>query len=100
MAKQFLHLGVHFESGESTNERVTEIQNVLNKATDWFRYAPNCWLIYTNHTPIVWHKRLKSELSWIRQQSYLICEANLDNRSGWLPQTAWDWIKKNRGEEN
>jgi hypothetical protein len=96
MAKKFLHLGVSFKSGGATPERLNEVEGVLNKATDWLRYARGCWLIYTGKEPNVWHNRLKNQVSWIKDQSYLICEVDLENRAGWLPETAWDWIKKDR----
>lgn len=93
----FLHLGIMFKTKSPTAEMLGEIEAVLDKARDWYRYAPNCWLIYTNQSPGVWHQRLK-RISWMTDQSYLICAADLDreNRAGWLPRSTWDWINQAR----
>jgi hypothetical protein len=91
---RFLHLGVYFE--EPGAPTVEAIQGVLNGATDWYRYSPNCWLIYTNNGPGIWNKRLKNLPGMTEHASYFICEVNLQNRSGWLRQSVWDWINKDR----
>ena len=92
---RFLHLGVNYESGLSI-ERRNELEKVLSKAKDWLRYAPGCWLIYTSVSPLVWHTRLKQEVPWILGDSYLIIVVNTKEKSGWLRQSAWDWINKPR----
>jgi hypothetical protein len=94
---QFLHLGIHFKNGSPTAERIEEVESVLNKAKDWFRYAPNCWLIYTSMEPPTWHERLQ-KIVWIRQQSYLIVKVDVKNKSGWLARAAWDWINQDRSD--
>jgi hypothetical protein len=91
---QFLHLGVYFEKPTAPDRAA--IEEVLNKATDWFRYAPNCWIVYTKNSPNVWKDRLRKIPNMDDGTSFFICELNIDNRSGWIRQTAWDWINKNR----
>lgn len=95
MASKFLHLAVNFKDKTPTSDVLGEIEEVLNKAEDWYRYAPNCWLIYTNQTPKTWHERLKS-IPWLADQRYLILEVNLGERSGWLPKDTWNWLNKER----
>jgi hypothetical protein len=41
----FLHLGIRNEGSDAPDR--SAIETVLNKAKDWYRYAPNCWIIYT-----------------------------------------------------
>lgn len=93
---RFLHLGIEFKTKSPTIEVLGEIEGVLNKARDWYRYAPNCWLIYTAIEPSSWHERLKRHILWMSEQRYLICVADVKKRSGWLSKDTWDWINKNR----
>ena len=92
---QFLHLGINFKTMSPNAGNLEEIELVLNGAKDWFRYAPNCWLIYTSRDPKVWGERLK-KIPWMKAQNYLICPMNLKDRSGWLPRSVWDWINAER----
>lgn len=77
------------------DEAQQSIQNVLNRAKDWIRYAPNCWILYTSSDASTWYKRL-SKISGIKKHTFFICELNITNRGGWLPKGVWDWIKQDR----
>ena len=92
MPRTFLHLGI---SSEITPADKSSIERRLNKARDWFRYAPNCWIVYTAQPAKVWYERLK-ELPEMKEKRFFICEINLENRAGWLPTSAWEWLKKDR----
>ena len=90
----FLHLAIRFEDSQAPSRE--SIESVLNKAKDWYRYAPNCWIIYTSLTPDTWYKRL-SEITGIKTHtSFFICELDIESRSGWLKRDFWDWLKKDR----
>jgi len=94
----FLHLGVHSEEDPNAPSRV-EIERVLNKAKDWFRYAPNCWIIYTARDSTWWSDKIRSIPGMEDHAMFLIAEILLnpkDKRAGWLKESAWDWIKKKR----
>lgn len=84
-----LHVGIALD----TERKARELDDIFNKAKDWIRYAPNCWLVYTNSDPAKWYGRLKAHLS---DEPFLIVEVDLNNRQGYLPKEAWDWIKKQR----
>jgi hypothetical protein len=90
----FLHLGVRFGNSETPTKK--DIENVLNKAKDWFRYAPNCWLIYTNRDAETWGKRIQEIQGMEENTSFFLCELRIDKRYGWLSDSAWKWIKKDR----
>lgn len=90
---RLLHLGVNFRKKSPTSGEIDEIQEVLNKARDWYRYAPNCWLIYTSQPPAVWKNRLR-EVPCMAEVLMLIAPIDLSERSGWLTKDTWDWIKK------
>jgi hypothetical protein len=72
-----------------------EIEEKLNKAKDWLRYAPNCWLLYTSISASEWGERLRS-LPTMEGCRLLVCEVNLKNKGGWLPKSVWDWMNKDR----
>jgi len=94
---RFLHLGVRFEDSSAPNREA--IEAVLNKAKDWFRYASNCWIIYTTKDAQTWSDRLRKVPGMEGHTSFLICEMSLgrkEKRAGWLPKEAWDWIDKDR----
>ena len=91
----FLHLGVKF-LGDGGIEQAL-IEEKLNKAKDWLRYAPNCWLIYTAKNAAYWGNVLTSVDSLQKGTTFFICEVNLKDRSGWLHEGAWKWIDKMRG---
>jgi hypothetical protein len=92
----FLHLGVRF--GDSDTPSRKDIERVLNGAKDWYRYAPNCWLIYTGKDAETWGKRIKAIPGMEEDTSFLLCEISLDSdkRYGWLADRVWQWIKKSR----
>ena len=93
----FLHLGVNFEEHGAPNRGA--IDAILNKAKDWLRYSPNCWLIYTGKDVETWQNRLREISVMEDHASFLICEiplAQKDKRGGWLPESVWEWINKNR----
>ncbi|MGY4469334.1 hypothetical protein ACVWWK_005043 [Bradyrhizobium sp. LB9.1b] len=89
---KYLHVSFNFEGREPPT---AQIKGVLNKAVDWVNYAPNCWMIYTSTTSAAtWYARLRKVVD--NDDSIFVCELNLDNRQGWLPQNVWDWIHKDR----
>ena len=93
----FLHLGVRFEDSGAPDRDA--IEAVLNRAKDWFRYAPNCWIIYTGQNASWWYEKLHNIPGMEGHAGFLICEMPLNNRekrAGWLPKSVWDWINKDR----
>jgi hypothetical protein len=88
--KQFLHIGFAFY-GEP---KVKELETIFNLALDWLRYAPNCWIVYTSSDAQKWYSRVKPLLS--ENEFVFIVRIDLQERQGWLPKWAWDWIKKER----
>jgi hypothetical protein len=89
--RTFLHLA----ASPITPEQQTLIEKKLDKAVDWLRYMPGCWLIYTAQPAEVWFERL-SGITGLKSGSVFVCEVDLENRSGWLKRSTWDWINKPR----
>jgi hypothetical protein len=90
----FLHLGILPEGSKAPDTDAVEA--VLDKAKDWYRYAPNCWIIYTKLTADTWTDRLRKIPGMESHAQFIIAELNLDNRSGWASQDVWDWLGKTR----
>lgn len=87
---KFLHIAFNWTSGLKVEELTPE----FNKAKDWVRYAPNCWIVWTTSDMETWYARVRP---YMKNEDYVfICEINLKNRQGWLPKFIWDWINKPR----
>ena len=68
-----------------------ELEAALDKAKDWMRYAPGCWLVHTSRSADYWYQRIAESVA-AEGTLVFICEANLNERSGKLSPTAWKWI--------
>jgi hypothetical protein len=86
---RLLHIGFGLQNG---GPKIEDIQPHFDKATDWYRYAPNCWLVWTSGTPDTWFKYLKP---FVPDPNYiLIIEVNPQQIRGWLPKGGWEWLSK------
>jgi hypothetical protein len=94
MAKQFLHISFKFSDG---GPKITELKPVFDKAIDWFRYASNCWIVWTSSPADKWYERLKPHIS--DADNMFIVGINLSERQGWMSQAFWDWINEDRPKE-
>jgi hypothetical protein len=94
MTAKFLHVGFSFRGGRSVP--TDSIQTVLNKALDWVRYAPNCYILYTTTDVETWYVLLRKVIH--EKDHIFIVELNIENREGWLPKSVWEWIRKDRSD--
>jgi hypothetical protein len=92
MAAKFLHIGCNVQA---TNEVIAKVQRVLNKAADWLRYAPNCWLVYT-HLNVDYFQEKLAGIKELRQSGFFICEAKIIGSGGYLTPEVWEWLKESR----
>lgn len=90
----YLHLAVRYEDSEAP--RAKAIQEVLDKAKGWYRYAPNCWVIYTKLEATEWARRIRGIPGMEDHAAFFICELDTSNRSGWLTEDFWNWLDKER----
>lgn len=93
MTERFLHITFNFKGHSSPTE---SIENILDKALDWIRYAPNCYILYTTRDVQTWYARLRKVLH--EKDNIFVVELNIENRQGWLPRSVWEWIKKDRSD--
>lgn len=90
MSKRFLHIAFNW----SGDPKIAEIKPMFDKALDWTRYAPNCWIVWTSSDPARWYARLKPFLG--TNDHMFICALDMTSRRGWLPKSTWKWITKKR----
>jgi hypothetical protein len=94
MAKQFLHIAFKFANGDP---KTATLRPIFNKAIDWFRYAPNCWIVWTSSSADKWYERLKPHID--DEDSMLIVKIDMTERQGWLNKSLWEWMDKHHSEE-
>ena len=87
---KFLSLTFDFE-GEKPP--LPAIEESLNKALDWVRYAPNCWLLYTSRDEQVWAERMRKMVG--EEASILVVKVDMEHRAGYMEKFIWEWIQKN-----
>jgi len=80
---KFLHIAFNFE-GRSSSSRDDAIKKAMDTGIDWYKYAPNCWLIWTNRTPKKWYDILKPKIH--ADDSIFITEIEMSNSFGYLPR--------------
>lgn len=71
---------------------VKGIQDELNAAHSWYRYAPTAWIICTNEQASVWSQRLRPLL--IPDGNVLIARLDPDDRQGWMENEFWAWFRE------
>jgi hypothetical protein len=86
----FLHISFNFHG----QPKVDELLPAFNKALDWVRYAPNCWIVWTTVDTERWYNRLKPLIG--ADDQMLIIGIDKDVRNGWLPKWVWEWLDKDR----
>ena len=90
----YLHLAVRYEDPQAPKAKA--IQEVLDKAKSWYRYAPNCWIIYTKLEASEWARRLRGIPGMEDHTAFFICELDTSNNSGWQTEDFWKWLNKER----
>ena len=93
MSKQFLHISFEFADGDP---KIKELKPVFDKALDWYRYVPNCWIIWTARSATHWYERLKPYLS--DGDHVFIVRLDISERQGWLSKSFWEWLREDRNE--
>jgi len=87
MAKQFLHISFKFADRDPKTAKLTP---TFNKAIDWIRYAPNCWIVWTSSSAATWYERLRPHLD--DNDAMFIARIDPDERQGWMSEGFWKWM--------
>lgn len=90
--KRFLLVTIGFAKKVKTKE----LEPVFDRAANWLRYTPNCWLLLTTKSPNTWAARLQPHLD--EKDHYFIVEINISERQGRLPKWMWEWIREKGNE--
>jgi hypothetical protein len=88
--QRFLHVGFTPQYGKED-----ELREVFDaNATDWLRYAPNCWIVYTDLSVDAWADKMKPHLG--EKALLFVCKLDLSERQGLFHKWAWEWLDKER----
>lgn len=70
---------------------LTALKDTIKSAKTWWHHMGNVWIVQTDLSPDDWYKKLVKHI--YRDDNLLIIRVN-QSFSGWLPQTAWEWLNK------
>lgn len=77
-----------FRNYKSIHDQIVSIEGIVN----WFHYIKSSYILITEEPSA---RDLAKKIRPIFPgKNYLLLEVNLNNRQGWLPEKAWDWIHK------
>lgn len=78
---------------------IASLETVFNAARDWYRYAPNCWLLFTSMKAESWITRVRN-IPGMERAYVFVCPVDLgdDDTTGWVPQEVWNFLRKHRPE--
>jgi hypothetical protein len=71
----------------------TSLHNTIKTASTWWHYIESTWIIKTDLSVNEWSNRIRSVTD--SNDNFLIVDISKQNRQGWLPKKAWDWIREN-----
>ena len=58
----------------------------------WWHYLESTWIVVTNETSVqVWNRIAPT----IDKNDFLLIIEVKNNKEGWLPNDAWDWLNQN-----
>jgi hypothetical protein len=83
--------GGSFDSFEykSFHDTLTTAKGVIN----WFHYLESSYILIVDRN--ISASNISDFVQPLLPNKYfLVCELNLRNHNGWLPQEAWTWIDK------
>lgn len=71
----------------------TMYEAIKQCGTAWWHYLESVWIVNTHSTPQECYNRIKPNMD---DNDYLfIVDITKQNRQGWLPTKAWEWLKEN-----
>ena len=66
---------------------------IRNCGSKWWHYMESVWLVRTELSPNECFERLRE--NFCTEDCCFVVDITQQNRQGWLPSKAWDWIKEN-----
>lgn len=87
---QFLHIYISPRQGVSRDE----VEQKLNLALDWYRYATGSYVVYTSSSVDKWKARL---IDLVKPRGrLLIFPIDATRRNGWMNKDFWEWLRSKR----
>jgi len=74
----------------------SKLMTTLKSSENWWHYLTSAWIIITSKTAAEYAELLKDCI--YKGDRFFVVEITNQSRQGWLPQEAWDWIKKNENK--
>lgn len=68
-------------------------ESIKQCGTTWWHYLDSIWLVRTELNPSQCYDRIRPNID--ENDSMFIVEITGQQRQGWLPKDAWEWIKNN-----
>jgi len=87
---RFMHIGFYFPQALQT----TALEPVMAQVGNWIRYAPPCWIIWTDKNPEQIFQIIKPHVGPSVQ--FLIAAIDETQNQGWMPKWVWDWMDSKR----
>lgn len=69
------------------------LHNAIKSAPTWWHYIESTWIIKTEQSIEDWYNKIRTTTDG--NDSFIIVDITKQNRQGWLPQKAWEWIREN-----
>jgi hypothetical protein len=91
MSGRFFQVSIRFDDGVP---KTKELVPAFDKALDWIRFAPNCWIVWSNNSAETLYKRIKPLLS--EKDHVFVVALDISERQGWMSKSFWDWLKQER----
>ena len=75
------------------SKQYESLYEAIKSAKGWWHYLESFWIIITEKDVTEWTNILKTKIE--KDDSFIIIDIKGGATNGWLPKSAWDWIKKN-----
>ncbi|MFM2394504.1 MAG: hypothetical protein RLZZ546_2486 [Bacteroidota bacterium] len=87
---------INFDKGGFFNyQKFHKTLTTADGIISWWHYLESSYIVITNR-----NTSATNVSEFVRanmpDKHFFVCELNLKNHDGWLPQEAWDWINKNK----
>lgn len=69
-----------------------QVEEVMNKGRDWYRYATGLYIAYSTVDADKWMARLRPLVE--PNGSLLIWRLHPTESNGWMTEDLWEWIRK------
>lgn len=77
---------------KSPNKNYEGVYNAIKQSGKWWHFLESTWLVATNETSQQIWARLQPHLD---QNDFVLIIEVKNDKFGWLPKQAWDWIDEN-----